>query len=133
MIGGRRHFWGATTIKPIGTCNCPRRAGDGQLSVDKGVPSPGGQVSEMAGRGARVAVGLVLFGISSTSTRATTRHPGRTLGRIGQAVGMIGCARGGARSGLRQVEEMPNRLLVVVEVPGSGIGLLWTTGPPMSV
>ena len=49
------------------------------------------------------------------------------------AVGMIGCARGGARSGLRQVEEMPNRLLVVVEVPRSGIGLLWTTGPPMSV
>jgi len=84
MIGGRRHVWGATTIKPIGTCNCPRRAGDGQLSVDKGVPSPGGQVSEMAGRGARVAVGLVLFGISSTSTRATTRHPGRTLGRIGR-------------------------------------------------
>ena len=102
MIGGRRHVWGATTIKPIGTCNCPRRAGDGQLSVDKGVPSPGGQVSEMAGRGARVAVGLVLFGISSTSTRATTRHPGRTLGRIGGGHDWV-------RPGWRAVRASPGR------------------------
>lgn len=39
-----------------------------------------------------------------------------------------GCARGGARSGLRQVEEMPNRLLVVAELPGDSVRLLWSSG-----
>ncbi len=48
------------------------------------MPSPGGQVSEMARSDSVAAAGLVLFGISSTSTRVTTRHPGRTLGRIGR-------------------------------------------------
>ena len=64
------------------------------------VPSPGGR-SRRWWVATRVSVGwsVRVRAISSTSWRATTRHPGRRLGRIGRGV-MAGCARGAARSGV---------------------------------
>ena len=64
------------------------------------VPSPGGR-SRRWWVATRVSVGwsVRVRAISSTSRRATTRHPGRRLGRIGRGV-MAGCARGAARSGV---------------------------------
>ena len=53
--------------------------------------------------------------------------PPRTHGLAGSAGGEHDrCARGGARSGLRQVEEMPNRLPVVEELLGDGVHPLWS-------
>ena len=74
-------------------CPCPRRAGR----------STGGRAVRRA-RDGEVCRGC---GIPSTSPRATTRHPGRRLGRIGG--GWSGCcARGAAGSGLHQVDGMPH-------------------------
>ncbi len=61
-----------------------------RLHTEVLMSSPDGQVSEMAAISEPAAAGLVLFGISSTSTRATTRHPGRTLWQDRPTVGIVG-------------------------------------------
>ena len=67
------------------------------------MPSPGGQISEM---GPRAALGSAWWQrvrvISTTSRRATTRHPGRRPGRISSRLacnGAPGVSRGRALPG----------------------------------
>lgn len=57
----------------------------------------------MAKDSARAAVGWVLFGITSTSTRATTRCPGRTPGNSGWRMDTR------VRPGQRAVRATPGR------------------------
>jgi len=94
--------------------------------------SPDGQVSEMAKNTRSAAVGWGQSGISSTSTRATTCHPGRTPGRIGWRTGLTGApgvarGRGFARS--RRCRTGP---VVVEELPASGGVAHQVAGPPVS-
>jgi hypothetical protein len=67
------------------------------------MPSPGGQISEM---GPRAALGSAWWQrvrvISTTSRRATTRHPGRRPARDWHAMVRPGCRA----VGRCQVEEM---------------------------
>jgi len=73
--------------------------------------------------GGLVAVGLGRFGISSTSTRATTRHPGRTLGRIGRwtcMMGAPGVARGRGFARSRRCRTGPVVVEELARRPGSG-------------
>jgi len=92
------------------------------------MPSPGGQVSGMAGQGAVSPAGsAVVCGIPSTSQRATTRRPGGRAGR-----GMVECCRGLPPSrrvvGLRQVDGMPH-WPTCGEVPGSSWFVSRSSGP----
>jgi len=95
--------------------------------------SPDGQVSEMAKNGGvGGGGGLGRFGISSTSTRATARHPGRTPGRIGWRTGVMGApgvarGRGFARSRRCRTGPLWSR-----NWPVSGGVAHQVAGPPVS-
>jgi len=85
--------------------------------------SPDGQVSEMAKNGGVGGGGVGSVRHLLDLHKGYRAPPRAHAWQDRLADGRDGCARGGARSGLRQVEEMPNRPVVVEELArqrGSG-------------
>jgi len=94
--------------------------------------SPDGQVSEMAKNGGVGGGGVGSVRHLLDLHKGYRAPPRAHAWQDRLADGRDGCARGGARSGLRQVEEMPNRPVVVEELPVSEGVAHQVAGPPVS-